>query len=119
MKKEKTTEALLVIATGFLLLYFLKEKAWMLYIAFGAGVIGIFVKPLAKLIAKGWFKLGDLLGFVVSKFVLGVMFFILLVPIAFLYKLFNKDSLRLKNIPGTFWCERNHQYKANDLINIW
>jgi hypothetical protein len=119
MKKDKTTEALLVIATGFLLLYLLKDKDWMLYVAFGAGLIGIFIKPFARLIATGWYKLGDLLGFVVSKVVLTLVFFILLVPISFLYRLFNKDSLKRKNTYTSFWSERNHVYGANDLKNIW
>ncbi|MBN1924351.1 MAG: hypothetical protein JW798_00820 [Prolixibacteraceae bacterium] len=119
MRKEKSTEAILVIATGFLLLFFLKQKEWMLYVSFGAGIIGIFFKPLARLIAKGWFKIGDLLGFVVSKVVLAVTFFILLAPIAFFYKLFNNDPLRLKNKYGSLWSERKHTYTANDLKNIW
>jgi hypothetical protein len=119
MKKEKTLEALLVIITGFLLLFLIYEKEWMLYVSFGTGIAGILVKPLATLLAKGWFKLGDLLGFVVSKVVLAVMFFIILTPIAFLYNIFNRDTLHLKRKEKSLWSDRNHSYVADDMNNSW
>jgi hypothetical protein len=119
MKKEKTLEAILVITTGFLLLFLINGKLWFLYIAFGAGVIGIFIKPLASLLAKGWFKLGELLGFVVSKVVLAVLFFIILTPISFLYNIFNKDTLQLKRTEKSLWVERNHGFGPDDLKNSW
>ena len=119
MKKEKTLEAILVITTGFLLLYLIYHKPWMLFVSLGAGVVGILIKPLASLIAKGWFKLGDLLGFVVSKVVLATLFFIILVPISFLYNIFNKDTLRLKRTDGSLWSVRDHTYLPDDLKNGW
>jgi len=119
MKKDKTLEAMLVISTGFLVLYAIYKTEWMLYVAIGAGVIGIFINPLAVLVAKGWFKLGELLGFVVSKVVLTLLFYILLVPISLLHNLFNKDILALKRQNRSMWQSRDHKYVPNDLNNSW
>lgn len=119
MKKEKQLEAIVVIVTGMILLYFVYKSAVFLYIGFGVGVSAIAIKPLAKLIAMGWYKLGDLLGFVVSKVVLGVMFYLLLVPIALIHNVFNKDTLRLKRSKDSLWTTRNHSYTDKDLKNIW
>jgi hypothetical protein len=119
MKKEKTEEVLLVIATGFVLFFSINKKEWMLFVALGVGLIGIFIKPLAALIAKGWFKLGDLLGIVVSKVILAILFYILLVPISFLYNLFNKDTLALKRQNKSLWHHRDHEYTPSDLKNSW
>jgi hypothetical protein len=119
MKKEKTPEALLVITTGFLLLFLVYGKAWFLYISLGTGVCGILIRPLASLIAKCWYKLGDLLGFLVSKLVLAILFFIILVPISFLYNVFNRDTLHLKRTENSLWSERNHNYIPEDLKNSW
>lgn len=119
MNKSKITEALLVIVTGFTLLYFIYDYNWFIYVAFGVGVTGILIKPLAKLIAIGWYKLGDILGFIVSKIVLSVMFYVLLVPIALLHNLFNKDVLKLKRSKESSWSERNHLYHKKDLENPW
>jgi hypothetical protein len=119
MKKEKILEATLVITTGFLLLFLIYGKQWMLYVSIGAGVSGILIKPLASLIAKAWFKLGDLLGFVVSKVVLATMFFIILVPVSFLHNIFNKDILQLKRTGKSLWKDRDHNYVPDDLKNSW
>lgn len=119
MKKEKTLEAILVIVVGFTLLYFIYDLDLLLYIAFGVGILGVLIKPLATFIAIAWYKLGDLLGYIVSKVVLGVMFYFLLVPIALLHNLFNNDKLNLKNKEKSVWTVRNQTYSAKDLKNIW
>ena len=119
MKRDKALEAILVITTGLLIFYIIYKHGILLYAAVAISVTGIFIKPLASLIAKGWYFLGDSLGFVVSKLILAVVFYLFLAPIAFLHNLFNKDTLRLKRSDKSFWTDRNHDYKSGDLKNIW
>jgi hypothetical protein len=59
------------------------------------------------------------LNFVVSKIILGTLFFVVLFPISVLYKISNKDKLRLKRSKSSTWVERNHTYTSTDLENIW
>lgn len=119
MNKSKILETSLVLTTAFLGLYFLKENVIFLYIAAGFGVVGIFIKPLAKYIAIAWFKLADILSFVFSKIVLGAVFFLVLFPISLLYRISKKDKLRIKKTTDSVWDERNYQYSSKDLENIW
>lgn len=119
MKRDKTLEAILVVATGLLIFYIIYRHEILLYAAAALGITGVFIKPLASLFAKGWYLLGDSLGFVVSKVILTVVFYLFLAPIAFLHNLFNKDTLRLKRSDKSFWTDRNHDYKSGDLKNIW
>ena len=53
-----------------------------------------------------WFKLGLLLNKIVSPLILGIIFFILITPVALIAKLFGRDELRInkKNI-DTFWTK--------------
>lgn len=61
------------------------------------------LRPLNKL----WFQLGLLMGRVVSPIVLGVIFFILLSPIAILMRVFGRDELKLKKRDvNSYWVER-------------
>jgi hypothetical protein len=55
-----------------------------------------------------WTKLGLLLGRIVSPVVMGLMFFLVVTPTAFLFRLFGKDPLRLAKDAGarTYWIER-------------
>lgn len=119
MEKHKISETSLVLTTGFLLVYFITSIQYFLYISFAFGLVGIFIKPLAKVITIAWFKLADALNFVMSKIILGIVFYSILVPIAFLYRLLNKNKLLLKKSVLTTWVERNHTYQKADLENIW
>jgi len=115
----KVLETCLVLATGFLLLFLVTGKAWLIYVAFGVGITGIFFKALAGWLTVLWFKIGELLGFVVPKLVLGLIFFVVLLPVSLLYRMFNKDKLRIRRSAATNWVERNKTYTSADFENVW
>lgn len=116
---DKTLETCLVIATGMLLFHYIFDSRVFIHIAFGIGAIGIFVKPLAALIAWLWGKLGELLGMVVPRIILTAVYFVFLLPIALLYRLVKRDPLGLAKGHGTYWSVRNHAYSSKDLDNPW
>jgi len=43
-----------------------------------------------------WIKIGNILGFINSRIIMGIMFFLLIFPIGLLLKLFGKDSMNRK-----------------------
>jgi len=64
---------------------------------------------------KAWMKLGDFMGKVVSPLVLGVIFFVLITPIALLTRLFGRDELRLKKADvSSYWIDRAPPGPAGD-----
>jgi len=119
MNKTKIAETSLVLTTGFVALYFVFKKPVFLIIAFAFGFTGIFIPVLARIIAIAWFKLADALNFVVSKIMLGIVFFVVLVPVAFIYKSTGKDKLALKKKNDSNWVIRNKKYTDADIENIW
>lgn len=119
MKRDKALEAILVITTGFLVLYLIYKYQAFLYVSVFAGLIGIFIKPLANIVAYVWFKIGDFMGLIVSKLVLGVIFFLLLIPISTIYKIFNKDTLKLKRSKSSLWNDRHYTYVDGDFKKSW
>ena len=65
--------------------------------------------PLNKL----WMRFGLLLGIIVSPIVLGVIFFGLFTPIAFVMRLIGRDELRLKFIKKpSHWIPRSEPIKS-------
>ena len=112
-------ETCLIIATGFILLFFILHLKIFLVLAFAIGIIGSFIKPLARLISWLWLKLGDAMGFVVSKVILSLIFFLFLLPLALIYRAVKKDPLGLKKDKNTFWNNRDHRYLPKDLENTW
>ena len=60
------------------------------------------------LLNKLWFQLGLLLGRVVNPIVLGLIFFILITPVAIITRLFGRDELLIsKRTVSSYWLERN------------
>ncbi|SVD24112.1 uncharacterized protein METZ01_LOCUS376966 [marine metagenome] len=54
-----------------------------------------------------WFKLGILISRVVSPIVLGLIFFVLISPIAILTRMFGRDILQLKKkVVSSYWIKR-------------
>jgi len=57
---------------------------------------------------KAWYRLGLLMGKVVSPIVLGILFFIVISPVAIVTRLFRRDILLLrKRDVNSYWIERN------------
>lgn len=124
MKREKNLETMLVITVGMLVLYFVfREKTWsnnLLITSLVIGLIGVFSDFLSEKVAWVWGKIAHYLGTFNSYVLLSIIFFVFLTPVAFLFKLTRKDSLKLKaQKNGTVYEERNHLYVAKDVENVW
>lgn len=120
MKKETNAQSILAIVVGFLVLYWIFDKQWLLYISLGVGILGLLSSAFAALVTKGWMKFAEILGRINASILLTLIFFIFLTPIALLMKLISgADHLKLKSPGDTVYEERNYTYKAKDLKNIW
>jgi len=121
MKTEKTKyrETLLVIVLGFSLLYLILEREWMFYLALGIGIAGMLSMKLNSWIHRGWFFLGEKMGWLVSKLVLGALFIIVLLPMSLLAALFRKEIMNLKSPEKSGFHRRDHNYAPRDLENMW
>lgn len=72
-------------------------RAWTLAIGIPTLIISVFYPKILKLPYKIWIKLGIILGWLNSKIILGIVFFIILIPISFIMKAFKYDPLK-KNL---------------------
>ncbi|QHI35244.1 hypothetical protein IMCC3317_05900 [Kordia antarctica] len=124
--KESNTKVILVMVVGFLLIAtYLQWKTEhtdaariLFFIALGIGVASFF-PPLERLIVWIWGKIALVLGWINTKIILSLVFFIFLTPFALLSRIFSKNALQLKQESDTTFVERNHTYTKKDLENIW
>ncbi len=120
MDRSKNLETCLVIVIGLLIFYYFKEWKVLLLISVLVGLTGIFSKKLSGYINWFWYKLAELMGKVVSKIILTLFYFIILVPIAALFKITNRDILNSRKATRkSMWVNRDHTYTANDLSKSW
>ena len=83
-------------------------RLWSLIISIVFIVLGIINSNLLKPLNKLWFKFGLLLGKIISPFVMGIIFFVVVTPIAILMRLLRKDLLNLKfNKNNSYWIQKS------------
>ena len=112
-------ETLLVIVLGFSVLYVILDRDWLLYTALILGITGMVSMAWNRLIHRGWFFLGEKLGFVVSRLVLGALFFAILLPVSLMARLFRKDVMQVRSRGGSTWKKRDHLYTGDDMTDMW
>ena len=70
--------------------------------------IGILNSKILTPLNKIWFKLGILLGKIVSPIVMGFIFFAVVTPISLIMKILKKDLLNMKkNNNQSYWIEKS------------
>ena len=83
-------------------------RLWSLIISIVFFVLAIVNSKLLKPLNKLWFKFGLLLGKIISPFIMGMIFFVIVTPIAILMRLLRKDLLNLKfNKNNTYWIQKS------------
>ena len=121
MEKTNKYLVILTIVAGFMAIYFIFKVEILLPIALGIAVASIASSFLTDQIVWVWEKIALILGTVNSKILLTAIFYIFLVPVAFISRLFKKqDSLILKRkTEGSYYKERSHEYISEDLENVF
>lgn len=110
---------ILVIVSGFYLIGWIIELEALSIAAMSIGLVSIFFEKFAKAIDWLWLKLALGLGWVNSRILLTILFYVFLFPISLLARLFNGTSMKLKNQPSSMYHERNHLYTKEDLKDMW
>ena len=83
-------------------------RIWSVLISLLFLILGIINSKILTPLNKVWFKFGIFLGKIISPIVMGLIFFLVVTPIAFLMRMLKKDLLNLKyNKNSTYWIEKN------------
>jgi hypothetical protein len=118
--KVRQLETMAVFALVLLFLGVKLQRRSLLFAAMAALLIALLVPPLARIITVWWEKFSRVLAAVNSRIILTIVFYLVLAPLACLYRLFNRDPLRLtRKESGSYYVERNHTYTKVDLEKMW
>lgn len=127
LNREKELEVVLTICVVLLGIFIYKEgknlplTKLLLTASLFLGLIGLFLKSVTSRLAFLWMKLAELMGSVMNKVILSVIYFLILVPVALLARVFRgvKSPLQLHKKSTTYYTERNHLYTAKDIEQPW
>lgn len=116
--KDQSRDTGMAMVLLFLLMFAARKREWLLIGAMVAHVVNMAVPQIYRPVAVLWLGLSDLLGAVVPKILLSLVFFLVVTPIGALRRLFGKDALKLrvfKASQDSVMLERNHTFVARDL----
>ena len=121
-KKKLTVENCKDSGLALVLISLICYQAWKLEIFILAAFIFLIVAMTYPLIfqpfARFWFALSTALGTVVSKIILTVLFFVIVLPIGLIRRVMGKDSMKIKDWKkgaGSVFRTREHRFVSKDL----
>jgi hypothetical protein len=113
-------KTILVIVTGLLSLSLIIDQPILTKIAAIIGLLAVFFAAAARAIEYIWLKVAAGLGWINSRILLSIVFYLFLLPMAWFSRWFTRDSLNLKrNNAISIFHTRNHKYRKKDLEDIW
>ena len=99
--------------------YWFSRNPYLLLAGGILGSIALISPALLQWIHWAWMKLAEGMGYIMSRVVLTIIYFIFLVPISFVSKLFRKDSMQLKKGTDSYYKDRNVTYTKESMENVW
>ena len=125
MKKSITKKELkdfgLLITFGFPLMFGLivpfisghSYKTWPFMISLPSFLLTILNPKLLLIPYKIWMQIGNILGFINSHIILGLVFYIILLPTSFIMRTFGYDPLKIKKTKQKSYKEYKKNYRIN------
>ncbi|HIO23050.1 MAG TPA: hypothetical protein EYN22_01490 [Nitrospinaceae bacterium] len=87
-----------------------QSKGWLFFVSAALFLVVAIARPsILGPLNRAWAKLGLLLGQVFNPILLGVVFFLVVTPMAVIRRLLGKDSLHLKSKSNleSYWIDRS------------
>jgi hypothetical protein len=118
LTKKQVTDAGMAAVLLLLLIGFFTGNILYYKIAIAAQVLNMAVPMVYYPFAVIWLGLTTLLGEVVSKVILSVVYFLILMPVGLVRKMMGKDTLQLKGFKkatSSVMITRNHNFTSKDI----
>ena len=93
-------------------------RVWTLLVGIPGLILGLTAPRLLQYPYRGWMALGHALGWINSHIILGLVFILVLQPIAYVMRLTGYDPLRKRRKGDTTYRE-NRQNHRTDLTRIF
>jgi len=116
--KDQSRDTGMAVVLLLLLVFASKKREGYLIAAIVLQVVNMAVPQIFRPVAVVWLGFSELLGAVMSRILLSIVFFAVVTPIAIFRRLVGKDSLKLRAFKAnedSVMVERNHTFVGRDL----
>lgn len=110
-----TIGVILLVIGGYLFFKELGSYQTFLYLAIALIGLGLIIPNLLKPIYLIWMIFAVIIGWVMTRVILSLLFYLIITPIGIIAKILNKDFLNLKKEYGkaTYWNKRDRSLELN------
>jgi hypothetical protein len=118
ISKDQSRDTGMGVVLLLLLIFLRTKKEGVLIAAMLVHIVNMIWPVLYKPVAVVWLGISHLMGTMMSKVLLSILFFLVITPIGVLRRLFGKDSLKLRAFKASqdsATVERNHVFTAQDI----
>ncbi len=102
----------------FLYLFIVKNTLLIILLFFSLLflILGALNSKILSPLNSLWMRLGKFLGYIIAPFIMFIIYILLVCPIGFLLRLFNKDILNIKTNHSlhSYWEERKYDHDMKD-----
>jgi hypothetical protein len=117
---EKSKDSGLALVLICLICFLVWEKSIFLLLAIFFLVVAMTYPPVFKPFARAWFGLSTVLGTIVSKIILSLLFYGLVLPVGLVRRVMGKDAMQIKSWKKgqeSVFRVRDHRFTGKDLEN--
>lgn len=118
LTKDQCRDTGMAMVLLLLILFVSRKREGYLLVAMGLHVLNMIVPQVYRPIAVVWLGLSDVLGAIVPRVLLAIVFFVIVTPIGVVRRWMGKDSLKLRAFKAgedSVMLERNHTFVGEDL----
>jgi hypothetical protein len=116
-----TLKTIAVLSVALIGAYLVFGSPWLIWAALFLSLGNAFESRITAAIARYWMKFAAVLGSFNSKVILTIIYFAVLTPVAFLFRIFNRplvDHFRA-NKRASYFDELNKTYQKSDFEKMW
>ena len=118
IKLNEAKDTGLAIILILLIIEYIKRPHWLILIAMGVLILTMTWPGLLKPLAWVWFGFSQILGSVVSRILLSIVFFVIVTPVGLVRKAMGADPMKCslwKKGDESVLVDRDHLYTKEDI----
>ena len=116
-----TLKTINILTLAVLVAYLIFSATWLIWVAALLTLGNAVESRITAALARGWMKFAGALGAFNSRVILTLTFYLILTPLAFLYRIFNRHLVEhfLANKRKSYFEDLNKKYAPGDFEKSW
>lgn len=119
-KSASPTSTILVLIVALNILYIINTAEWIIHTSIILGIIALCSEKAINFIHIAWMGLAKILSYIVPNIILTLVFFLILLPLSLLSKLFRGNNLlKLKQDTNSLWTKNERVISREYFEKSW